>query len=286
MLINICGTARSGTTMLDLMLGNADDVFSCGEVYARFRPWRKHHFSIECSCDEQPCPVWERLKGVPAHRFHSAALAATGAKYIVDSSKELCWVVDNQAWAHRAGIGVVNVLIWKSPVELAYSFWKRGGDLMFWRRQFVNYHQEFFSTGLPYIPVAYDALVAQPSEQLERICNAIGMPYFPEKEKFWVRRHHHLFGSLGTRKQIEAGASELRATQYPDRFAQEIDGLERQIEQDAAVQMILQRLSTDKVHLSSRQGASPRLRRPWWYYPRRARQMYWKVFPEPEPDGH
>lgn len=49
-LISICGEGQSGSTMLDLMLGNGYDTFSCGEVYAWFRPWRTHHFRITCSC--------------------------------------------------------------------------------------------------------------------------------------------------------------------------------------------------------------------------------------------
>jgi hypothetical protein len=33
-IINILGTNRAGSNMLDLMLGNDINVFSCGEVYA------------------------------------------------------------------------------------------------------------------------------------------------------------------------------------------------------------------------------------------------------------
>ena len=64
-LIKICGAARSGTTMLDLMLGNASDAFSCGEVNARFRPWRSHHFNPECRCGQNPCQIWAEIADVP-----------------------------------------------------------------------------------------------------------------------------------------------------------------------------------------------------------------------------
>jgi hypothetical protein len=56
-LINIYGTARSGSTMLDLILGNDPKGFSLGEVANWFYPWRTHHFDIKCGCGIYPCPV-------------------------------------------------------------------------------------------------------------------------------------------------------------------------------------------------------------------------------------
>ncbi len=98
-LINICGMGGSGTTMLDLMLGNGNDAFSCGEVYAWFRPWRSHHRSIVCSCGETPCPVWEQIKDSAENRFHSDVCRRLGVSFVIDSSKELRWLTDAQTWA-------------------------------------------------------------------------------------------------------------------------------------------------------------------------------------------
>jgi LPS sulfotransferase NodH len=71
-LILVCGTARSGSTMLDVMLGNAPDAFSCGEVSSWFRPYRKQHFQIECHCGQRPCPIWEKIKDIPENIFHAS----------------------------------------------------------------------------------------------------------------------------------------------------------------------------------------------------------------------
>jgi hypothetical protein len=68
-LILVCGAARSGTTMLDLMLGNSPDVFSYGEIYALFRPFRTHHFfgsSGTASQVEQGASKIQREPGFPS----------------------------------------------------------------------------------------------------------------------------------------------------------------------------------------------------------------------------
>jgi hypothetical protein len=67
-LINICGTSYSGSTMLDLIIGNDDKGFSLGEIYAWFRPYRTHHLNIKCSCDGIDCP-WDKLKYIKEDDF-------------------------------------------------------------------------------------------------------------------------------------------------------------------------------------------------------------------------
>ena len=122
----VCGASRSGTTMLDLMLGNSDSEFSCGEIYALFRPYRTHHFNPDCCCGAKHCLVWNKLSKLNESEFHAAALAQTGIHHVVDSSKDLNWVLDSNRWASHQDIPVKNVLLWKQPIDLAYSHWKRG----------------------------------------------------------------------------------------------------------------------------------------------------------------
>jgi len=60
--IQVGGTSYSGSTLLDLMLSNAEDAFSCGEVYALFRPHKPHHFNPDCSCQQAACKVWPEAR--------------------------------------------------------------------------------------------------------------------------------------------------------------------------------------------------------------------------------
>ena len=281
-LINVCGAARSGTTMLDLMLGNAPDAFSCGEVYAWFRPWRKHHFRAKCRCGQNPCPVWEKIKNVPESRFHVTVLKELGVNFVVDSSKELCWLIDTQGWAIANDVQVFKLLLWKNPLNLAYSHWKRTGDLTAWRHEFVSYYGKFFETGLPFRSVYFNDLASDPQRKLAEICAVVGMPYFDGKERFWEKQHHHLFGSHGTYEQVVSKKSRIRAAEtFSSEFEEHIDTLSRQIAEDSRIQQILQTLQQAEVSLGDKVQASM-VRRPYplWYYARRARQAFRRYFPE------
>jgi len=128
--VYIAGQGRSGSTLLDLMLGRLDGWFSMGEFRLFWHAVRDHY---QCGCGEEvaECPVWSdvlaradagpvtdalaalkttvRLRRVPglvdgrilgahgdardraaavlAHVYRATA-AATGARVLVDSSKD------------------------------------------------------------------------------------------------------------------------------------------------------------------------------------------------------
>lgn len=285
-LVNVCGTTRSGTTMLDLMLGNTPDAFSCGEVYAWFRPWRKHHFRIECRCGQRPCPIWERIKDVRESRFHATVAEKLHVNYVIDSSKELCWLIDTQEWGVANGFKVFKLLLWKNPIDLAYSNWKRGTGLTGWRHEFVTYYNKFFQTGLPFRSVYFNDLVSDPQRKLSEICAAVGMPYFDGKERFWEKQHHHLFGSHGTYKQVVAKTSTIRASEtFPPEFEAHIETLSRQIADDPEVQHILETLQQAEISSNgSFRTEDPSLLAdkpyPIWYYVRKVKQAFRRHFPE------
>jgi len=290
-LINVCGAGRSGTTMLGLMLGNAPDAFSCGEVYALFRPWRLHHFQPLCACGKDPCPYWEKLRTCPEHVFHREVLHRLNVSYVIDSSKPISWVLDNNDWAAQCGIGVANLLVWKDPIGLAYSHWKRGEGIHAWRSVFVKYYARFFQARLPFVAVSYNQLVKDPPTKLRQICGAVGMEYFPGKERFWEKEHHHLFGSGGVRRQVRSRESKIRSTEsFPSQFLRQTDELSQEIERDREVQTILRRLTELEVSLNDHnmvrvydRGTSPPTRRPVWYYWDWLKRRYRRRVPRPFP---
>jgi len=182
--------------------------------------------------------------------------------------------VDTQRWAAAKGLAVSNVLLWKSPVELAYSGFKRGKGLMFWRDMFVRYYEEFFSAQIPFVSVFFDELVQNPIEKIQRLCDSIDMSYFPGKEEFWGKEHHHLFGSRGTRNQVELGHSAVLPTRFPEEFMVRIPELQEALDKDVRVRGIEMRLRLQEVSSATIKSpaVSPVGHRPWWYYPRRAKQ--------------
>jgi len=278
-LINICGTARSGSTMVDLMLGNDARAFSLGEVHAWFRPFRTHHFEIVCSCGGNNCP-WDKLRDLSEQEFYQKSFSILDVEILVDSSKSLPWVIDNNVRARKEGFSVYNILLYKDPISFFYSFWKRGISIERARKyEFIRYYKRFFQANLPFISLNYNQLVSDPAKTLEQLCQILSIPYFEGKEKFWEKEHHHLFGSRGTRKQVENSKSKIRKNdEYPDEFKKIIPALEYENENDKLFQSILSNLKAhemQKIDLLSNTVCKP-----FWYYPLKLKQKVRQQFPE------
>jgi hypothetical protein len=286
MLIHIYGTARSGSTMLDLMLGNEPNAFSCGEVSAWFRPYRRHHFKIDCSCGQNPCPIWERIMYVPERQFHATVTRELGVSFVIDSSKDLCWLIDSQKWAADSQIQTTNLLVWKDPIDLVYSHWKRGRGLTVWRDEFIKCYSRFFETGLPFSAVSYNNLAKNPQRGVRAVCVAVGMPYYEGKERFFQKEHHYLFGSLGVRRQVQANdASITDRTGFPPEFHAKKNFLEEQIARDKAVQEILNILKqADILSITSYTNGIrpiwPNKLSPVWLFGKRMVRLLRRYFPE------
>jgi hypothetical protein len=285
-LINVCGASRSGTTMLDLMLGHSENAFSCGEVVAWYRPWRQHHFKLTCQCGQNPCSVWKQIAYVQAHEFHESVLSTLNLDFVIDSSKDLCWILDSQEWAASKNIAVHNILIWKNPINLAYSHWKRGKGLNFWYKEFTSYHDRLFKLNLPFRAVNYHKLVEDPQNVLADICSVVGMTYFEGKERFWENsRCHYLFGSGTVSKQTSEKHSQIWTKDgFPPEFEKHIKDLEYKIAQDTRIQQILSNLNKNDIgyhsNYSEEKNFVPQKPYPLWYYGKRTKQMFKRYFPE------
>jgi hypothetical protein len=264
-LVNVCGAQRSGTTMLDLMLGSGDRAFSCGEIYARFRPLEPRHHRIDCACGEAPCPVWAQIADLPEHHFHRGVADRLGRRTVVDSSKAADWVRDASRWARDDGMRVENVLIWKDPLSLGYSFWKRG-----WLRGvdgpqpatgrrkslglevFVIYYEEFFEGGMPHVTVSYSDLASAPGAVLASLCSALGLPYRPGQERFWETRHHHLFGSGTVSKGLRSGQTGISDAPLPPEYLAAAAAYAAEIDRSERAQAVIAELERTDVRRLSR----------------------------------
>ena len=271
--------------MIDLMLGHSPDAFSCGEVVALFRPWRTHHFKISCSCGSSPCDIWEKLKGSPESSFHRNVLQKLKLDYVVDSSKNLCWLIDSNMWALQQGLTVINLLVWKKPQSIAHSHWKRKKNIQQWKSIFTKYYSRFLQTNLPFISLCYNDFVKDPSTSLKTLCEIIGMPYFPGKELFWKKQHHYLYGSAGVRKQILKGASTIRSSEaFHPEFLKHMDHLNKNIEKSNEVQKIMKALDQSSylkvAPIKGNDSYLESIQRPSWYYLDYPRRFFRRYFPK------
>lgn len=284
--INVGGTSRAGSTMLHLILGSGPRAFACGEVVNLFRPIYRHHQRPRCACGRHPCPIWQSLEGTNAGSFYERAFSALDIDLLVDSSKEPSWLLDARRWTDRMPrVSAINIFSYKSVIDLAYSFWKRGHSLMYWRRQLLTYYGRIQHAGLPLLTVNLDELLADPRDKTRQVFDVLGLSYRVGQERFWENDHHHLFGNFGVRRQVQMGASTFgTARSYPAEFAHEERTLRAELERDVEVQDVLRALEAAEVkHAAPASGLNQRFERsqpyPAWYYRQRLKRLWRGRFP-------
>ena len=236
--INVCGLQRSGTTMLHLMLATGPNAVACGEIAGWFRIARYR--------GEDLPPKFRALQGVSAESFHKEALDHFDVDFIIDSSKGIDWVIDTTQWAHRNDLKVFNILIWKDPVDLAYSKWKRN-RFRSWKRHYIRYHKRLFNSGIDFVSVNYRSLVSGPSDTLARLCQHTGMDYFDGKELFWKEDHEFTASSEGVRRQVQEGHSRFQIDPFPSEFEPFTEEVESDIRSSKNLRNVLQNLEEREI---------------------------------------
>jgi len=196
--IFIGGTAYSGSTFFDMILANDPNGFSCGEVYALFRPHRPHHINPECGCGQKGCTIWKTvLENGEKYLYQTILNLFTEKVFIVDSSKNPFWFYFQMNLLKKSDIESKNILIWKTPLETAYSFHKRN-ILKNWEKNWINYHRLYFTLIKNWKSVRYYDLSNNKST-LKKVCDYLEIPYFEGKERFWEKKMHTLFGNTSAK---------------------------------------------------------------------------------------
>ncbi len=200
--IFVGSTSYSGSTFFDMTLANDPAGFSCGEVYAFFNPFRPHHINPQCGCGDEECRIWQIVKENGEDQIYQTIFKLKPeVNFIVDSSKDPYWIQQQTQTLTKQGIQTKNILIWKTPHELAQSFKKRG-IYDEWERTWVVYHRLYYSLVGKWRSVKYEEYVNNPNT-LEEICRYLDIPYFEGKEKYWEKRHHLLFGNSSARIHLD-----------------------------------------------------------------------------------
>lgn len=228
--------------MLHLILGSSSQAVAVGEALNWFRPVKTHHFEIECGCGLSDCSRWEYVREVRESQFHAGVAQRTGAQFVVDSSKEISWLIDARRWAWKSDMNCVNLFVWKDPLELAYSYWKRGGGLMLWRAEFLKYYKRVFASGLPLLTVNLGDLIDHPRSTVSTVAASVGVEYEERMERFWDQEHHHLFGSYGVRRQAQIGESFFKRLSFDGEFQVHVPDLKERIAADVEVSELIEKL--------------------------------------------
>lgn len=195
--IFIGSVSYSGSTMLDLILSNTHNSFSCGELVALVRPWRNHHLSNDnfwkSVINEDSMSIYERI----------AKNNTSKVELIIDSSKDPFWIRDQMEILDEKGIEYFNILLWKSPSEIYDSFMKRGRGKL-WKRSWVNYHRLYFTLIDNFMNISYEEMVKTDSK-LEVIFSHLSRNYSSKYKFFWNRekKDSTLFGNTNTKYHLD-----------------------------------------------------------------------------------
>ena len=212
-IIFIGGVSYSGTTLLDMILSNDINGFSCGELSSLFYKRQHHHNKYKCGCGNPDCKIWDDVISNGKSKIYETIFKMfPNISFIVDSSKDPMWINEQSNILYRTNIQVKNILIYKKPIESAYSFQKRGRFNLF-ESSWVNYHRLYFTLVKNYFTIKYSDLVLN-NDILKQICNDIQIPYFHNKLKYWQKTHHTLFGNTSAKihllKKDDDGFDEYR----------------------------------------------------------------------------
>lgn len=190
-IIFVGGTARSGSTLLELILANDSRAMALGEIHVLFCPTRKHHFEeLEKLKND---PVWSKIISDGKKLLYSNLIKHfPGTDIFIDSSKDPFWFRYHRKNSPNDCL-IKNVLIYKTPQEIAKSFIKRGKTYK-WIQVYENYHKKYFSLIDDFVTISYKDLV-QSDETLKTLCFRIGVYYFKEKKNYWQSNQTPFFGS-------------------------------------------------------------------------------------------
>lgn len=193
--IFIGGTAYSGSTFFDMILSNDPNGFSCGEVYALFHPFRPHHINPICSCMDKNCHLWNSLlKKGKQNLYKTIFEMFPNIDYIVDSSKELQWIKEQNEILEKQKINVKNILIWKTPEDFLKSILKRNGKKDRLKKSWIIYHRKFATWIKEWRSVSYKEFTTN-DKKLKEVCEYLEIPFYTEKKEFWNKKHHTVFGN-------------------------------------------------------------------------------------------
>lgn len=204
--IFVGGASYSGTTLLDMLLSNTDEGFSCGELIALFHPHKTHHIAYTCGCGQRSCAVWpDAIKEGPERVYARLFQAHPQLSYIVDSSKDPQWLQRQSRALAAQGIDTEHVLIWKTPEAFRASWAKRGRERT-WRRAWEHYHVVYGSLMENWYGVPYEALTAN-VDMLATLVATLGIAGRSGQERYWEKVHHTLFGNSSAKIHLYGAES-------------------------------------------------------------------------------
>jgi hypothetical protein len=216
--IFIAGASWSGSTMIGCVLGASDsnDILHIGEAHAFFTITRPKYGNPAKA--RERTAIWDHInyRAGPENAY-SEIVAVTGASVIVDSSKDLRWLKTQLDVCKRTGVPITILVTFREFDAFLWSGERRYQDPELGLKK-IYYYDRFLRHSLvsDWRAINTRRFALTPIENTKRLCDAVNIPYFSGKERYWEFPLLHLYGSSSQRK----GPFEYRSspeTPHPQR---------------------------------------------------------------------
>lgn len=227
--IFVGGTSYSGSTFFNMVLANDSRGLAIGAVQNLFWPTKPYHFHMHCTCGEQPGEMWEKVKAAGEDALYPTLFEMfPDIDVIVESSKDPIWINNQTKSLEANGIAAQNIVMWKTPYELAHSFQKRG-DVDAWKSEWEVYHRMYYTLIPEWKSVSYRDFTNSGLAR-SNVYRYLSLPEFPGKEHYWERDQHVLGGNPSARVHLYSTDDE-KYLENVNRSNSRIDVVEKGVHQ-------------------------------------------------------
>ena len=219
-IIYIAGANHSGSTLTGCILGAHPTPFTyfhVGEIHAYFRRTQRSHLFFRKTMKSFGDPkaarnanggeIWDFIDphvGYP--NAHREIFQKSRAEIIIDSSKKPHHfkTVAKACKKNRWPLHVVITFrpfakIWQSDLnreKLELSIVKNIHNYLKLKKNIIDSHYSWTILNI-------ERLILNPPDMTLALCNAVGIPYFEGKERYWDYPGCHLYGSLTQRRHMK-----------------------------------------------------------------------------------
>lgn len=188
--IFIVGMPRTGTTLLERMLGNHSEVFAAGELneFTGALSWELDRFDVRMDhCESCGASELEHYPNIGKRYLKRIGSRGVGKRFLIDKNPT------NFAEAGRIAASIPSarvICLLKQPMDACFSNFKElfDGDAYPYSydlNELADYHREFRKLvdhwqdvlGSRFLALSYEKLVTTPSETIGRVMEFCGLPH-------------------------------------------------------------------------------------------------------------
>jgi hypothetical protein len=204
--VMICGAGHSGSTLLGLILGQADGAFYVGEgakiryLHDQNKPLRKR----ACKVCGEACPVWSEFDWDQDGPLYRQVARHTQSRIIIDSTKNPAWISARSNELTEAGDKAVLIFLKRDGRAVLNSRFRKYPDrdaatqIRSWMDQITASRALFDTFAGPKIEIRYEELATRPEAVIREICDVAGLTYHADMLSFRTGESHPMGGNTGT----------------------------------------------------------------------------------------